>query len=62
MGRIVAAHQQFEAETQSTSMGPRERKLRDLASAYDAFMELQGNLTEGSKVRVWGDNPVVSVN
>lgn len=29
----------------------REQMLRALAAAYDAFIELKGNLEEGTKVR-----------
>ena len=31
-------------------MGAREQKLVELASGYDAYMELTSNLTEGTKV------------
>ena len=31
-------------------MGAREQKLMELASGYDAFMEVTSNLTEGTKV------------
>ena len=47
---IEAAHQQFMAETKGQFTSPREEELKKLASAYDAFKELQNNVTEGSKV------------
>lgn len=50
IGRIQAAHGRFEQETQSQSVGARERKLMELATAYDAYVELTSNLTEGTKV------------
>ena len=48
-GRIVAAHDQFTRETQSRGVSAREEKLKELAAGYDAFMELDANLTEGTK-------------
>lgn len=49
VGRIVIAHDKFTQETQSRGQSPREEKLKVLAAAYDAFMELDANLTEGTK-------------
>lgn len=46
---IVAAHDQFTRENQSEGMSAREQKLKELAAGYDAFMELDANLTEGTK-------------
>lgn len=50
IGRIQSAHARFEAETQSQGMGARDQKLMELATGYDAFMELTSNLNEGTKV------------
>ena len=50
VGQILSAQGRFEQETQSQSMGAREKKLMELASGHDAFMELTSNLTEGTKV------------
>lgn len=47
--RVNAAHDQFMSETQSAGRSEREQKLSELAAGYDAFMELNGNLTEGTK-------------
>ena len=46
---IMAAHDQFIRETQSQGVSVREEKLKELAAGYDAFMELDSNLTEGTK-------------
>lgn len=46
---IMAAHDQFTRETQSQGVSAREEKLKELAAGYDAFMELDANLTEGTK-------------
>ena len=46
---IETAHSQFTREAQAPGVSPREKKLKDLATGYDAFMELNGNLTEGTK-------------
>lgn len=46
---IMAAHDQFIRETQSQGVSAREEKLKELAAGYDAFMELDANLTEGTK-------------
>ena len=47
--RIMTAHDQFIRETQSQGPSAREEKLKELAAGYDAFMELDANLTEGTK-------------
>lgn len=50
IGRIITAHDEFTRETQSQGgVSPREEKLKELAAGYDAFMELDANLTEGTK-------------
>lgn len=49
VGRISASHDQFIRETQSQGVSAREEKLKELAAGYDAFMELNANLTEGTK-------------
>lgn len=46
---VMSAHDQFIRETQSGGMSAREQKLKELAAGYDAFMELDANLTEGTK-------------
>jgi programmed cell death 6-interacting protein len=40
----------MQAAGQNHSAATREQKLKDLASAYDSFTELKGNLEEGTKV------------
>ncbi|XP_055384800.1 programmed cell death 6-interacting protein isoform X2 [Condylostylus longicornis] len=45
---IQSAHSDFTAETGNTG-GSREALFSELASAYDSFIELQGNLQEGTK-------------
>lgn len=47
---VESAHQQFMAETKGQFTSPREEELKKLAAAYDAFTELQNNVTEGTKV------------
>ncbi len=49
VGRIMASHDQFTRETQSRGVNAREEMLKELAAGYDAFMELDANLTEGTK-------------
>ena len=51
--RLSSAHAMFLSETQSQGVSERDQKLRELATGYDAFMELNGNLTEGT--RFYGD-------
>ncbi|KAL5508811.1 hypothetical protein EMCRGX_G004061 [Ephydatia muelleri] len=46
---VESAHQQFMAETKGQFTSPREEELKKLAAAYDAFTELQNNVTEGTK-------------
>lgn len=46
---IQEAHAQFTAEKGGSSASSRETLLSQLASAYDIFTELQGNLKEGTK-------------
>lgn len=41
----------FTGGRSSGSGAERETKLKELASAHDAFFELKANLTEGTKVR-----------
>ena len=38
------------ARQQSESVGRRDQVLKDLAAAYDAYVELKSNLEEGTKV------------
>lgn len=49
VAKIQSAHQAFVQECGQDSSG-RDDMLKQLASSYDAFMELEGNLTEGTKV------------
>lgn len=49
IGQIIIAHDQFVSETQSQGVSAREMRLKELAAGYDAFMELDANLTEGTK-------------
>lgn len=50
VGQIETAHTRFVQETQSQGVSAREQKMKELAAGYDAFVELQSNLTEGTKV------------
>jgi len=45
-GEFTAAKVQY----QNQSSASREEKLKDLAAAYDSYVELKGNLEEGTKV------------
>jgi len=47
--RIQTAHQSFIQECGQDSSG-RDEILGQLASSYDTFIELENNLTEGTKV------------
>ncbi len=48
------ANNKFVAENQSgTKAGEREQMLKELAQAYDAYIELVANLKEGTKVRIF---------
>lgn len=48
---LQAANTKFvEAKAQYDSGAAREEKLKILATAFDSFVELKGNLEEGSKV------------
>ncbi|CAH1241324.1 PDCD6IP [Branchiostoma lanceolatum] len=50
MGKIQTANTEFCQQKQASgSANQREEKLKDLAAAHDAFMELLGNLEEGTK-------------
>lgn len=50
LGQIQAANTKFvEAKAQYDSGAAREEKLKILATAFDSFVELKGNLEEGSK-------------
>ena len=49
VAKIQSAHQVFVQECGQDSSG-RDDMLRQLASSYDAFVELESNLTEGTKV------------
>ena len=45
------ANDQFmAAKAKNQPAGSRDQKLKDLAAAYDMFVELKGNLEEGTKV------------
>ena len=48
--RIEGASGQFEQLTVGQSVGEREARLKELATGYDAFQQLQSNITEGTKV------------
>jgi programmed cell death 6-interacting protein len=41
-----------QTKVQNQSATSREEKLKDIASAYDSYIELKGNLEEGTKVRL----------
>ena len=41
---------QFQQETEQRGTSERDQVLKDLAAGYDAYMELNSNLAEGSKV------------
>ena len=43
------AYKRFQMET-GGGVSPREQLLKQLAAGHDTFMELMGNLQEGSKV------------
>lgn len=48
---LQAANTKFvEAKAHCDSGAAREEKLKSLATAFDSFVELKGNLEEGSKV------------
>ncbi|XP_019630118.1 PREDICTED: programmed cell death 6-interacting protein-like isoform X3 [Branchiostoma belcheri] len=50
MGKIQTANTEFCQQKQASgSVNQREEKLKDLAAAHDAFMELISNLEEGTK-------------
>lgn len=50
-GTLQRANEQFsQAKSQNQAGASREQKLKDLAAAYDSFVELKGNLEEGTKV------------
>uniref|UniRef100_A0A914X123 BRO1 domain-containing protein n=1 Tax=Plectus sambesii TaxID=2011161 RepID=A0A914X123_9BILA len=49
MAQVQQANQQFCAEKSNTSSAERETMLKMLAGAHDIFMELRGNLQEGTK-------------
>ena len=42
-----------DAKSNSQSGAQRETMLKDLAAGFDSFMELKGNLEEGTKVIVF---------
>ena len=52
VAKIQAAHQAFVQECGQDSSG-RDEMLKQLASSFDTFNELEGNLTEGTKVILW---------
>lgn len=49
VARIQESHQAFVQECGHDSSG-RDEMLGQLASSYDAYIELESNLTEGTKV------------
>ena len=53
----VANNKFSDAKVQNQAGALREEKLKCLASAYDSFTELKGNLEEGTKV-----NKIYTIN
>ena len=49
VAKIQSAHQAFVQECGQDTSG-RDDMLKQLASSYDTFVELESNLTEGTKV------------
>ncbi len=50
MARVQEANQRFSQAKSGDKGAERESILKMLASAHDTFMELKGNLEEGTKV------------
>lgn len=50
MEEVQLWHKKFHEERQTTGGAERENFLKGLATAYDAFFRLQGDLNEGTKV------------
>lgn len=46
---LQTAHKQFVQQSRSHQPSGRDALLKEMASAYDAFMELKNHLKEGSK-------------
>lgn len=50
--QIQNANDEFvRAKSQNQSGASREEKMKELAAAYDGYVELKGNLEEGTKVQ-----------
>lgn len=50
---LQRANMEFtQAKAGNQSASSRETKLKDMATAYDSFVELKSNIDEGTKVRL----------
>lgn len=54
MAEVEQWNKRFAQERHSAGGEGREQLLKQLATAYDVFFELQGDLNEGTKVRISG--------